>query len=116
MRGFYRPSSKSGELKTCDFEMAKLGPDILTDRENETNYHYSLQMIDRSTYFLNNTEKFLENWVKLGHDTCHKTHGYDAENCHQDCKERETSHFAKQCRKDGGFFKCCIRYIFRMNR
>ena len=89
---------------------------ILTDRENETNYHYSLQMIDRSTYFLNNTEKFLDNWVKLGQDTCHRTHGYDAEKCYQDCKERESSDFAKQCRKDGGFYKCCIRYIFSMNK
>ena len=75
-------------------------------------------MLDRSVYFLNNTEKFLENWVKLGHDTCHKTHGYDAEKCHQDCKERETSDFANQCKKDGGLFKCCIRYSFTysMNR
>ena len=30
--------------------------------------------------------------------------------CHEDCKKREKSKFAKQCAKDGGLFKCCIRW------
>ena len=69
----------------------------------------TLQMLRRSIYFLNNTRQFLANWVELGHDTCHRTHGYDAEKCHQDCKEREKSVFAKDCETKGGLFKCCIR-------
>ena len=66
-------------------------------------------MLEKSLNFLSHTNKFLENWIKLGHDTCHRTFGYDAEKCHQDCKKKEKSAFAKQCRKDGGLFKCCIR-------
>ena len=73
-----------------------------------------LQMLKRSLYFLKHTKKFLNNWVQLGHDTCHKTHGYDAQKCHQDCKKKEKGSFAQQCRKDGGLFKCCIRfYLWR---
>ena len=68
-----------------------------------------LQMLKRSIYFLNHTKQFLDNWVELGQDTCHRTHGYDAEKCHMDCKEREKSDFAKDCKTKGGLFKCCIR-------
>ena len=67
-------------------------------------------MLERSEIFLTKTKKFLDNWVELGHDTCHRTHGYDAEQCHQDCKKLEKSDFAEQCRKDGGLYKCCIRF------
>ena len=67
-------------------------------------------MLKRSLYFLKHTKKFLNNWVQLGHDTCHRTHGYNAEKCHQDCKKKEKGSFAQQCRKDGGLFKCCIRF------
>ena len=35
-------------------------------------------MSNRSVAFLTETEKFLSNWVQLGHDTCHRTHDYDA--------------------------------------
>ena len=66
-------------------------------------------MVQRSKYFLTNTREFLDNWVTLGYDSCHKTDGYDAEKCHQDCKMKEKSDFAKQCRTDGGLYKCCIR-------
>ena len=67
-------------------------------------------MLERSEIFLTQTKKFLDNWVELGHDTCHRTHGYDAEQCHQDCQELEKGDFAEQCRKDGGLYKCCIRF------
>ena len=67
------------------------------------------QMVQRSKHFLTNTREFLDNWVRLGHDSCHKTDGYDAEECHQDCKMKEKSDFAKQCKTDGGLYKCCIR-------
>ena len=70
-----------------------------------------LQMLKRSLYFLKHTKKFLNNWVQLGHDTCHRTNGYDAQKCHQDCKKKEKGSFAQQCRKDGGLFKCCIRFF-----
>ena len=104
MRGFYRPSGKSGETKKAHFTMLLWGSALFIYN------HLLFKMFDRSLYFLNNTEKFLQNWVKLGQDTCHRTHGYDAEKCHRDCKKRETSDFAKQCREDGGLYKCCIRY------
>ena len=99
MRGFYRPSGKSGESKKALYYVRAL---FITN-------HLLFKMFERSLYFLNNTEKFLANWVELGHDTCHRTHGYDAEQCHQDCKEREKSAFAKDCETKGGLFKCCIR-------
>ena len=73
------------------------------------NNHKLMQMLRRSLYFFNHTQKFLDNWVELGYDTCHRTHGYDAEKCYQDCKEREKSDFAKECENNGGLFKCCIR-------
>ena len=66
-------------------------------------------MVQRSKHFLTNTREFLDNWVRLGHDSCHKTDGYDAEECHQDCKIKGKSDFAKQCKTDGGLYKCCIR-------
>ena len=71
-------------------------------------------MLERSQYFLTHTKEFLDNWKELGHCTCHRTHGYDAEQCHQDCQELEKGDFAEQCRKDGGLFKCCIRLVSRV--
>ena len=68
-----------------------------------------VQMANRSRMFLTNTEQFLDSWVELGHDTCHRIQGYDVKPCQQDCKQREKSGFAQQCKKDGGLFKCCIR-------
>ena len=35
-------------------------------------------MLNRSTIFLQDKEKFLNVWTKLGHDTCHAIEGYDA--------------------------------------
>ena len=66
-------------------------------------------MTNRSYNFLTKNKEFLDNWIQLGHDTCHKIQGYDAEKCHKDCKKLEKSDFAKECKKDGGLFKCCIR-------
>ena len=68
-------------------------------------------MLERSEIFLTQTKKFLDNWIELGHDTCHRTHGYDAEKCQEDCKDRGKSDFAKKCEKKGGLFKCCIRQV-----
>ena len=52
-------------------------------------------MLNRSLAFLTNTKKFLKNTVKLGYDTCHRTHGYDASPCYKDCKELQKQDFAK---------------------
>ena len=67
------------------------------------------QMLNRSISFMQDTKTFLKNWRDLGHDTCHKTRGYDAKKCHQDCQKQEQGTFAKKCREGGGFYKCCIR-------
>ena len=69
-------------------------------------------MFNRSLTFLTNTKKFLKNTVKLGYDTCHRTHGYDASPCYKDCKELQKQDFAKKCNQGGGLFKCCIRFGF----
>ena len=67
-------------------------------------------MYDKALYFMKHTKSFLSNWVdNLGYDTCHKIKGYDASVCAKDCKKQEDSKFAKKCKDDGGFFKCCIR-------
>ena len=68
-------------------------------------------MLDRSIEFLKNTKKFLDNLVNnLGYNTCHRIKGYNVDVCHEDCLKQEKSEFAQNCTRDGGFFKCCIRY------
>ena len=71
--------------------------------------YYYFKMSNRSYNFLIDTKQFLLTWEGLGYDTCHKIEGYNVDKCHQDCKRLEKSDFAKQCKKDGGLFKCCIR-------
>ena len=69
-------------------------------------------MYRRARNFLTKTDTFLDNWVtQQGYDTCHATEGYDVEPCYQDCLQLENSQFAKQCSRDGGLFKCCIRKV-----
>ena len=68
------------------------------------------EMTQKAVDFLQKPKVFLKNLVdNLGYDTCHRTEEYDAEQCHQDCQELETSTFAKECREGGGVYKCCIR-------
>ena len=68
-------------------------------------------MVQRAIDFKEDTPRFLDNWVKkLGQDTCHAIKGYDVSKCHRDCKALEKSAFARNCQKEGGFYKCCIRY------
>ena len=67
-------------------------------------------MLNKSLTFLRSPQNFLQTRIdKLGYDTCHRTKGYDAEECYNDCQKLKKSDFAKQCKKDGGLFKCCIR-------
>ena len=93
----------------------QIGLQLMTRLESisqDPNIHIHIKlfkMTNRSYNFLTKNKEFLDNWVKLGHDTCHKIQGYDAEKCHKDCKKLEKSDFAKECKKDGGLFKCCIR-------
>ena len=67
----------------------------------------------KSVKFLRSPERFVSKLVEdLGYDTCHVTKEYDASKCHQDCIKLEKSSFAKNCTKNGGLYKCCIRYHF----
>ena len=75
-------------------------------------------MLRRALDFQNHPQRFIDNWVdNLGFDTCHRTQGYNVDKCHKDCKKLEKSKFAKKCARDGGLFKCCIRFIhiFKQN-
>ena len=68
-------------------------------------------MLRRAVNFLDNPEVFINNWVdNLGFDTCHRTQGYNVDQCEQDCKKLEKGYFARKCAEDGGLFKCCIRF------
>ena len=88
--------TRQNNLRAC-INRRTVKPDIL------------FQMLNRSISFMQDTKTFLKNWRDLGHDTCHKTRGYDAKKCHQDCQKQEQGTFAKKCREGGGFYKCCIR-------
>ena len=67
-------------------------------------------METQSIKFLNNPQEFLADMVKnLNYDTCHTIKEYDATICAEDCKRLEREDFAKECAKNGGLFKCCIR-------
>ena len=53
------------------------------------------------------------------HDEVEFPSGLDASICQQDCTKYEESDFAKKCKKDKGYFKCCVRnnslLIFMVN-
>ena len=67
-------------------------------------------MTQKAVDFMRSPLMVLDNLVRTaGYDTCHRTEEYEAEECHQDCLEREKSQFAKECREGGGLYKCCIR-------
>ena len=65
---------------------------------------------------MSNEDTLKEYESNLGYDTCRKTTEYDASPCVKDCQDLEKSDFAKKCSKDGGFFKCCIRFEKKVNR
>ena len=68
------------------------------------------EMTQKAVDFLQNPKVFITDLVKkAGYDTCHRTEEYDADQCHQDCQKQEKSDFARNCTKDGGLYKCCIR-------
>ena len=62
-------------------------------------------------YFLSDTSSFLKHQVEvLGYDTCHRIEEYDVKTCYDDCERLKKEEFATKCKKEGGLFKCCIRY------
>ena len=70
-----------------------------------------MQMLKSAVKFLKEKDKFLDDWVARGHDSCHAHAQHDVllQKCKNDCKEMEDSDFAKRCREESGLFKCCIR-------
>ena len=70
-------------------------------------------MFVKAVEFLKSPKQFLHQMVEnLGYDTCHQTTEYDASKCFQDCIKLEHSRFAKNCTKNGGLYKCCIRWFY----
>ncbi|XP_023335739.1 uncharacterized protein LOC111707000 isoform X2 [Eurytemora carolleeae] len=60
--------------------------------------------------FLKDKNLWLNEEKKKGYSSCHALNSsLDASICQEDCKNLEKSDFGKQCKKDGGFFKCCVR-------
>ena len=69
-------------------------------------------MEKQSEAFLKAPDLYIEKVVEvMKYDNCHRIHGADASKCANDCKESSKSDFAKNCAKNYGLFKCCIRYF-----
>ena len=67
-------------------------------------------MASQSIKFLEDPKKFLTDMVQnLNYDSCHAISNYDASKCAKDCEKLEKDEFARNCLKNGGLFKCCIR-------
>ncbi|XP_023324173.1 uncharacterized protein LOC111698145 isoform X2 [Eurytemora carolleeae] len=66
--------------------------------------------IDVAVSFLKDQKKYLAEEKKKGYESCHSLNSsLDASICQQDCTKYEESDFAKKCKKDEGYFKCCVR-------
>ena len=60
--------------------------------------------------YLSDKRKVLDEMVEIeGYKSCHHMDSLDATMCAEDCKKFETEEFGKNCTKNGGLFKCCIR-------
>ena len=68
-------------------------------------------MGEEAKKFLSDTKQYLLDLETSGYDKCHKVEGYNVDACHQDCQNAEKSDFAKNCEKEGGLYKCCIRLV-----
>ena len=65
---------------------------------------------EKAKKYLKNRKNVLGNLVKSqGYKTCHHIDSLDASKCAEDCKAMEKGKFAKNCKENGGLFKCCIR-------
>ena len=67
--------------------------------------------INQARDFLQDKQRYLDTQVRpMGYKTCHLLNtSLDATACAEDCRKFEKQSFAKDCHKQGGFFKCCIR-------
>ena len=64
-----------------------------------------------SVKFLKNPKRYVDTIAtEMGYDSCHRIDGLNASICAKNCEEAAKSDFAKDCKKEKGFFKCCIRY------
>ena len=101
-------------LKTGDLLYCKTRGTTSCCYKNEScSKNYDLvhdRMMRQSTKFRKNPKEFLSDMVKnLNYDTCHAITNNDATKCAEDCKQLRREDFAKDCGKNGGLFKCCIR-------
>ncbi|XP_023344500.1 uncharacterized protein LOC111713794 [Eurytemora carolleeae] len=65
---------------------------------------------EKAKKYLADKEAWLNKEKRRGYETCYPLNSsLDASVCHKDCESFSSSEFAKQCKIDGGFFKCCIR-------
>ncbi|XP_023345922.1 uncharacterized protein LOC111714920 [Eurytemora carolleeae] len=70
----------------------------------------SERFVDKAISFLKDQDKFLAEEKKKGYASCHSLNSsLDASICQQDCTKYEESDFAKKCKNDEGYFKCCVR-------
>ena len=61
-------------------------------------------------YLPNPTDYLKKNVLPMGYKTCHVLNSsLDATICAKDCERLKEHKFGKDCKKKGGFFKCCIR-------
>ena len=102
---------KAGEMLYC-YNEGRTSCCYINEKCSENWDEINDDMTKKAVGFMMNPQSFLTNLVQnAGYDTCHRIKGYDVEQCHQDCQKLEKSNFAESCRKDGGFYKCCIRYM-----
>ena len=70
------------------------------------------KLYTKSKEYLTNRDQVLDRMVtSVGYKTCHHIDSLDATICANDCKKFEQDEFAKNCTKNEGLFKCCIRLI-----
>jgi len=67
-------------------------------------------LYEQAKEYLVDKRKVLDEMVEIeGYKSCHHMDSLDATECAVDCKKFEMEEFGKNCTKNGGLFKCCIR-------
>jgi len=66
---------------------------------------------DKPSNYIKNKDRFFKKLKDQGYKTCHNITGLDATKCSDDCESEsfKNGKLAKNCRKNHGLFKCCIR-------
>ena len=69
------------------------------------------QSVYKPREYLKGPKVYIKKKVKrMGYKTCHVLkNSLDASVCAKDCESMKKQKFAKDCKKNGGLFKCCIR-------